>query len=159
MIGPGRARPPPDQRSRDRRDSSRRWRDALADPPPPDDGEAAPIVLFNRHCLSCHVDGIGVGGTEGPDLTDVGEKLDPGVIERRIVNPAEVQIDAAMPRSAASSRRTRFIRSRCGLGREDRTMRRPPSASAGCRCGDGYGRYAGSAERSTACHFSKDGQR
>ena len=38
-----------------------------------------------------------VGGTDGPDLTGVGEKVDPGVIERRIVNPAEVQIDSKMP--------------------------------------------------------------
>jgi ubiquinol-cytochrome c reductase cytochrome b subunit len=68
----------------------------LADPPPIDDASRRAIVLFNRHCLGCHVMGS-VGGTEGPDLTHIGEKLDPGVIERRIVNPADVQIDANMP--------------------------------------------------------------
>ena len=68
----------------------------LAEPPPQDDANRRSIVLFNRHCLSCHVMGS-VGGTDGPDLTHVGEKLDPGVIERRIVKPADVQIDATMP--------------------------------------------------------------
>jgi ubiquinol-cytochrome c reductase cytochrome b subunit len=68
----------------------------MADPPPQDEGSRRAVVLFNRHCLSCHVIGS-VGGTDGPDLTHVGEKLDPGVIERRIVNPADVQIDATMP--------------------------------------------------------------
>ncbi len=66
------------------------------DPPTIDDASRQAIVLFNRQCLSCHVIGS-VGGTDGPDLTHVGEKLDPGVIERRIVNPADVQIDASMP--------------------------------------------------------------
>lgn len=68
----------------------------IADPPAIDAGGRRAIVLFNRHCMSCHVMGSG-GGTDGPDLTHVGEKLDPGVIERRLVNPAEVQIDAKMP--------------------------------------------------------------
>ena len=67
-----------------------------ATPPGTDAMARQAIVLVNRHCLSCHVLGS-VGGTEGPDLTHVGEKLDPGVIERRIVNPADVQIDAKMP--------------------------------------------------------------
>jgi ubiquinol-cytochrome c reductase cytochrome b subunit len=66
------------------------------DPPAIDEVGRRSVVLVNRHCLSCHVIGE-VGGTEGPDLTHVGEKLDPGVIERRIVNPADVQIDAKMP--------------------------------------------------------------
>ena len=67
-----------------------------ADPPVLDEVSRRAIVLFNRHCLSCHVMGS-IGGTDGPDLTHVGEKLDPGVIERRIVNPADVQIDSKMP--------------------------------------------------------------
>ena len=68
----------------------------VADPPAIDETSRRAVVLFNRHCMTCHMMGSG-GGTEGPDLTHVGEKLDPGVIERRIVNPAEVQIDAKMP--------------------------------------------------------------
>ena len=101
----------------------------VADPPAVDEVSRRAIVLFNRHCLSCHVMGS-VGGTDGPDLTHVGEKLDPGVIERRIVNPAEVQIDAKMPavRRQAHAGRDSFDRAlawdeKIGL------MRRPPSAS------------------------------
>ena len=68
----------------------------VADPPPLDEASRKAIVLVNRYCLTCHVIGS-VGGTDGPDLTHVGEKLDPGFIERRIINPADVQIDADMP--------------------------------------------------------------
>jgi mono/diheme cytochrome c family protein len=46
--------------------------------------------------LSCHIID-GVGGKDGPNLSKAGEKLDPGMIERRIVDPTDVQIDAEMP--------------------------------------------------------------
>ena len=68
-------------------------------PPETDAMARQAIVLVNRHCLSCHVLGP-VGGTDGPDLTHVGEKLDPGVIERRIVNATNnpaAEVDAVVP--------------------------------------------------------------
>ena len=53
-------------------------------------------MLFTQHCLSCHtIDGV--GGKDGPNLSKAGEKLDPGMIERRIIDPTEVQLDAEMP--------------------------------------------------------------
>ena len=36
-------------------------------------------------------------GKEGPNLSKAGEKLDPGEIERRIIDPTAVQLDAEMP--------------------------------------------------------------
>ena len=65
--------------------------------PPALDAAGRGIVLnFNKHCLSCHkIDGV--GGTEGPDLSKAGSKTDAGIIERRIINPFDVQPDAQMP--------------------------------------------------------------
>ena len=65
-------------------------------PPSLDAGARTVVLAFNKHCITCHkIDGV--GGTEGPDLSKVGSKLDTGVIERRIVNPFDVQADAQMP--------------------------------------------------------------
>jgi ubiquinol-cytochrome c reductase cytochrome b subunit len=58
------------------------------------DGPA--MILINRECLSCHkIDGA--GGTEGPDLSAIGRKLDAATIEKRIIDPTSVQPDAMMP--------------------------------------------------------------
>jgi ubiquinol-cytochrome c reductase cytochrome b subunit len=57
---------------------------------------ARAVVAFNRECLACHtVDGI--GGRQGPNLSAVGRTMDATTIERRIINPFDVQIDATMP--------------------------------------------------------------
>jgi mono/diheme cytochrome c family protein len=66
-------------------------------PPPPIDAHTARILtLVNRHCLSCHlIDGV--GGSDGPDLTKVGGKIDLEEIRRRIAAPTDVQPDAEMP--------------------------------------------------------------
>ena len=54
------------------------------------------LSLFVSHCINCHkIDGS--GGSDGPDLSKVGGKLDPGAIERRIIDPVAVQYDAEMP--------------------------------------------------------------
>jgi ubiquinol-cytochrome c reductase cytochrome b subunit len=67
------------------------------DAPPAVDPSSQPILLTaNRFCLNCHVID-GVGGREGPDLSRVGQKLDAATIERRIVNPKELQPNAEMP--------------------------------------------------------------
>ena len=65
-------------------------------PPPIDAGARTIVLTFNKHCITCHkIDGV--GGTEGPDLSKVGSKIDAGIIERRIMNPFDVQSDAQMP--------------------------------------------------------------
>ncbi|MBM3749954.1 MAG: c-type cytochrome [Acidimicrobiia bacterium] len=58
------------------------------------DGEAA--VLFNRHCLRCHVLGP-VGGTEGPGLTGIGMEQDVAMIVRQMTAPKELKPDGDMP--------------------------------------------------------------
>lgn len=66
-------------------------------PPPELDPETRRVMaLFVTHCISCHtIDGV--GGEDGPDLTHAGRELDPGQIERRIIDPFAVQFDAEMP--------------------------------------------------------------
>lgn len=54
------------------------------------------VSAFNRECLTCHrLEGL--GGREGPDLSGVGARLSAEDIERRVINPFDVQADAAMP--------------------------------------------------------------
>jgi len=53
-------------------------------------------VNFNRFCLNCHVMD-GVGGTDGPELTHAGRKLDVVTIELRIIDPVTIQPDTEMP--------------------------------------------------------------
>jgi ubiquinol-cytochrome c reductase cytochrome b subunit len=64
--------------------------------PPIDDTTRAAVIVFNRECLSCHrLEGL--GGREGPDLTGIGAKRSAAEIERRVINPFDVQADAQMP--------------------------------------------------------------
>lgn len=58
------------------------------------DGEMA--VLFNRHCLRCHVLGP-VGGTEGPGLTGIGMEQDVPMLVRQMTSPKELKPDGDMP--------------------------------------------------------------
>jgi mono/diheme cytochrome c family protein len=65
-------------------------------PPAVDEATRRVYVTLTQHCFECHlIDGV--GGTEGPDLSKIGSKLDAGQIQRRIVDPFEVQFDAEMP--------------------------------------------------------------
>jgi mono/diheme cytochrome c family protein len=65
-------------------------------PPQMDTGARSLAVLMNRQCLKCHVID-GMGGTEGPDLTHAGVKLDAATIARRVTNPKAVKADSEMP--------------------------------------------------------------
>jgi len=58
--------------------------------------EAGLAVLFNRNCLRCHTLG-GVGGTEGPVLTAVGDRIDEAGIRRQIETPRDVKPTGDMP--------------------------------------------------------------
>ena len=96
VIAPG-VRPPPETEEAETsaiRAALARMRSGAL--PAMDDAAKRVAVLFNRHCLSCHtVDGV--GGKDGPNLSKAGEKNDPGQIERRIIDPTEIQFDAEMP--------------------------------------------------------------
>ena len=58
--------------------------------------EAAPIVLFNRNCLRCHLRGP-VGGDEGPKLTDVATRINEAGIVKQITSPKSVKPTGEMP--------------------------------------------------------------
>jgi ubiquinol-cytochrome c reductase cytochrome b subunit len=58
--------------------------------------EAAPIVLFNRNCLRCHVMGP-VGGDEGPALSDVGVRISEPNLVKQITAPKSVKPTGEMP--------------------------------------------------------------
>lgn len=54
------------------------------------------MVTLNGSCLGCHqIDGA--GGTEGPDLSHVGQKADAASIARRVTEPRNVDPAAEMP--------------------------------------------------------------
>jgi ubiquinol-cytochrome c reductase cytochrome b subunit len=52
--------------------------------------------VFARHCVGCHVID-GDGGTDGPDLSDVGSEHDMATLRRWITDPEAVKPDADMP--------------------------------------------------------------
>lgn len=52
----------------------------------PDELNAGKIVVAQSGCLACHKIGEN-GGTLGPDLTEIGNKLLPGAIRRTLENP------------------------------------------------------------------------
>ena len=53
--------------------------------------------VFNQMCIACHTF-EGQGGTVGPALDAVGDRLTADVIRRRLVDPRSVQADALMPK-------------------------------------------------------------
>jgi ubiquinol-cytochrome c reductase cytochrome b subunit len=65
-------------------------------PPPLDEPTRQVMTIVNRSCLGCHLIG-GVGGKQGPDLSNVGQKYDVASIERRLIKPTDVKPDAEMP--------------------------------------------------------------
>jgi ubiquinol-cytochrome c reductase cytochrome b subunit len=65
-------------------------------PPALDEPTARAVTTFSRECLTCHQLG-GVGGHDGPRLDAVGSKLTADQIERRVINPFDVQDDSQMP--------------------------------------------------------------
>ena len=65
--------------------------------PPKLDAETTHIYkLLSSHCLNCHLIDR-VGGSEGPELTAIGKKLDVSTIEQRIIDPTLVDPVAEMP--------------------------------------------------------------
>jgi len=103
MIAPG-LRPAPAADQNAQHDQSAmlaalaRGRSGTALPAVDDDGRMA--VVFNRHCLRCHVLGP-VGGTEGPSLIDIGTKRDHAAVVRQITAPRDVKPTGEMPAFAA----------------------------------------------------------
>jgi mono/diheme cytochrome c family protein len=67
-----------------------------AAPPAIDPAVADVIVTVNRECLVCHtIDGG--GGSDGPDLSAVGLRLDAAAIALQIADPYAVKPDSGMP--------------------------------------------------------------
>jgi ubiquinol-cytochrome c reductase cytochrome b subunit len=96
VIGPG-VRPAPESNEADTAAIVAALARLRSGPPPATDSSTRQIaVIVNRHCVSCHIIDT-VGGTEGPDLTRIGGKLDHETIARRIANPQALQPDAEMP--------------------------------------------------------------
>lgn len=65
-------------------------------PLPVADAEGEMAVLFNRHCLRCHVLGA-TGGSEGPALTGIGGEQDHAMLVRQMTAPRDVKPDGDMP--------------------------------------------------------------
>lgn len=65
-------------------------------PLPEVDESGRMAVVFNRNCLRCHELG-GVGGKDGPALTNVHLELDQAKLVRQITAPLEVKPDGEMP--------------------------------------------------------------
>jgi ubiquinol-cytochrome c reductase cytochrome b subunit len=96
MIAPG-LRPPPATNDRDNAAILAALARLRAGPAPPDPpGEQQLQVLFNRHCLSCHLLD-GVGGKDGPDLSHIGRKADEARIAAQIANSKAIDPKAKMP--------------------------------------------------------------
>lgn len=65
-------------------------------PPDQDAPTALARVVFTRECMECHgLDGI--GGGEGPDLSEVGSDHTADEIELRVIDPFNVDWTAEMP--------------------------------------------------------------
>lgn len=65
-------------------------------PPEITAADASVAVIVNRECLVCHtIDGV--GGTDGPNLSAVGARLDEAAIARQITDPFAARPDALMP--------------------------------------------------------------
>jgi mono/diheme cytochrome c family protein len=99
MIAPGlRPSPAADENAQHDREAVlaalARGRSGASLPTVNDEGRTA--VLFNRHCLRCHVMGP-VGGSEGPTLTGIGGKMDENRIVRQITSPLDVDPNGEMP--------------------------------------------------------------
>ena len=96
VIGPG-VRPAPDANEAETAAILAALARLRSGAPPAIDAETRRMTLLvNRHCINCHkIDGV--GGTDGPDLSKIGGKLDLDTIVKRITNPIDVQSDAEMP--------------------------------------------------------------
>lgn len=65
-------------------------------PPPVPRATREAAVVFSQHCVGCHaIDGD--GGSEGPDLSDVGKKHDLAWLRKWIARPEAMKADAKMP--------------------------------------------------------------
>jgi len=96
VIAPGIREPPDANQSETAAIRAALARLRSTTPPAVDAATTRLYVNFNRFCMNCHVMD-GVGGTDGPELTHAGRKLDVVTIELRIIDPLTIQPDAEMP--------------------------------------------------------------
>jgi ubiquinol-cytochrome c reductase cytochrome b subunit len=62
----------------------------------PDQRTRTAAVVFARYCIVCHTVEAD-GGTDGPDLTRIGQNRDAAWLKQWITDPAEMNEDAEMP--------------------------------------------------------------
>ena len=97
VIAPG-LREPPDTNQRDTAAIVAALARMRAQSPPTVDPSTAHLnVRASTARASGVISSTAFGGTEGPDLSNVGSKYDLASIERRINNPVDVKPDAEMP--------------------------------------------------------------
>lgn len=95
-IAPGVRQPPFSNQEDNRAIAAALARMRSSSPPAVDGTVAAVVVTVNRECLVCHtIDGV--GGTDGPNLSDVGERMDAAAVAQQITDPLAVRADALMP--------------------------------------------------------------
>ena len=96
VIAPG-VRQPPETNQRDTEAILAALARLRSGPAPAVDAitQQASLVLA-RNCMTCHtIDGK--GGTDGPNLSHVGQKYDAASIAKRVNNPTDVDPNAEMP--------------------------------------------------------------
>lgn len=76
----------------------RSWNSSAFDAKPEGDAEAGK-TMFDAQCVSCHMV-RGIGGTNGPDLSNIGKELTVGELEKTLTDPSSrkgKKNDAACP--------------------------------------------------------------
>jgi len=95
-IAPGVREPPESDREATAAVLAALTRMRTETPPVQDPETALAMVVFTRECMECHTLN-GIGGDEGPNLSEVGNDHTADEIELRVIDPFNVDWTAEMP--------------------------------------------------------------